>query len=606
MSWKRKGLFLLSAFFWVPSAFASFEDTPAGPRAIALGNAYAAQADDLGGMFSNPASLVGLSKYEVFTTYEKMHTGLTDGTSLGRQLVAFGAPFRFGTVALGLDSFSAGSLYSERAMVLGYGRPIGQNSWLGVNLRNLSIKYGSDEFSGLNKLQGQSKTAMGLDLGYKYFGKKATWALAIVNGNEPDLGIKSANKVDRKIALGVAIPTPVLDFMTQLDKVGGDTRLAFGLERWNRGRRLAFRGGLIFGNRDYRNLGLGLGYVTRVVTFDYGLALPFSGLASKMGTHQIGVTFKWGKGAARRRGKPGEEPEGEETGDVVQAKPRRASDDERERARQALEDARSDILKGRYKAGLDSIQKADLELMSDEEVADLSRLMKKTATVASIYPKLEGTDPKTRLVKTAVGAYMSNNGKTAVNAAIYADQKYPNDPAIKRMKDLLFKEFPTEAFEVRALPEVKLTQQLLQEALELIYGGKYVAAINKCNEVLELEPESVLALTRIGSAYWAMGLEEPARNAWRRALELDPNNEQLSDFLKRKAPAAVRRPGKQEPTPQQQEEFRSGVAYYERLRRAGADRATLEKILKKMIDQYEGSGLDLTYVYKEYERVKGQ
>lgn len=101
-----------------------------------------------------------------------------------------------------------------------------------------------------------------------------------------------------------------------------------------------------------------------------------------------------------------------------------------------------------------------------------------------------------------------------------------------------------------------------------------------------------------------MGLEEPARSAWRKALDLDPHNEQLLSFLKRKAPVAVRRPGKTGPTPEQEEEFRSGVAYYERLRRAGADKPTLEKILKKMIDQYEGTGVDLGYIYKEYERLK--
>ncbi|MBI4422390.1 MAG: hypothetical protein HY554_01605 [Elusimicrobia bacterium] len=585
------------------AAFASFEDTPAGPRAMALGSAYAAQADDVSGVFSNPAALVGLPQWQLYTTYEKMYTGLSDGTSIGRNIIAIGAPFRFGTMALGMDSFSAGSLYSERAMLLGYGRPIGRSVWMGVTLRNLSVKYGSDDFASLNKLQGQSKTGMGLDLGFKYFTKKLTWALSILNGNEPDMGIKSASKVDRKIEIGMAAPSPVVDFLASLVKVGNDTRFNIGLERWTQKRRLALRGGVNFGSRDWRNLGMGLGYAAKAVTFDYGLSLPFSGLASKMGTHQLGLTFKWGRSGAKRAARPGEEEE--ETGDVVRARTKGPSEEERERARESLARARADILKGRYQAGLEAIQGADLELMSDEEMADLSRLMKKTAVVASIFPRLEGTDPKTRIVKTAVGAFMNGNGKTAINAAIYAGQKWPQDPGIQRLRELVFKEFASEAFEVKPLQEVKLTDQFAQEALELIYGGKYVAAIAKCNEVLELEPDNILALTRIGSAYWAMGLEEPARNAWQRALKLDPGNQQLLNFINRKAPSTpVRRTQKQKVTPEQEDEFRNGVAYYERLKRAGADQATLEKILKKMIDQFEGTGLDLSYIYKEYERFR--
>lgn len=582
-------------------AYASFEDLPVGPRAQALGSAYAAQGDDISGMFANPAALASLGRNQAFLTYEK-DPSLTDGTNLGRQIIAFGSPFRFGTLALGIDSFSAGSLYSERAMVLGYGRPVGSRGTLGFGMRNLSVKYGSDQFSGLNSLQGKSKTAMGIDLGYRHYARKATYAISIINANEPDLGIKSSSKVDRKISLGMAVPTPVLDFMTQLDRVGKDTHINLGLERWNKGRHLALRGGVNFGSRDYRNLGLGFGYVTRIVTFDYALLLPFSGIATTLGTHQIGLTFQWGKGG-KSRGRARPDEEGEETGDVVSARPHRASDEERERARRALADARADILKGRYKQGLESIQQSDLELMSDEEMAELGRLMKQTATVASIYPRLEGGDAKTKLVRAAVGAYMSGSGKTAVHAAIFAEQKWPSDPAVKRLKDLIVKEFPSDAFDVRPLPAVTLVQQFLQEALELIYGGKYVAAISKCNDVLELDFENTMALTRIGSAYWAMGLEEPARSSWRKALDLDPNNEQLLSFLKRKAPAAIRRTGKQGPTPEQEEDFRNGVAYYERLRRAGADKPTLEKILKKMIDQYEGTGVDLGYVYKEYERL---
>ena len=61
------------------------------------------------------------------------------------------------------------------------------------------------------------------------------------------------------------------------------------------------------------------------------------------------------------------------------------------------------------------------------------------------------------------------------------------------------------------MPGINIVDQKLQEALELIYGRKYVDAVSLCMEVLELESGSVLALMRMGSAYWAMGHTDKAK-----------------------------------------------------------------------------------------------
>jgi len=50
-----------------------------------------------------------------------------------------------------------------------------------------------------------------------------------------------------------------------------------------------------------------------------------------------------------------------------------------------------------------------------------------------------------------------------------------------------------------------------------------------------------------------------------------------------------------------EEEFRKSLAYYERLKRSGVEKATLQQILKKMIEQFEGTGIEMSHVYKEYE-----
>jgi tetratricopeptide (TPR) repeat protein len=44
-------------------------------------------------------------------------------------------------------------------------------------------------------------------------------------------------------------------------------------------------------------------------------------------------------------------------------------------------------------------------------------------------------------------------------------------------------------------------------------------------------PHPILALTRLGSAYYAMNEQEKARQIWIKALQLNPDNEVLKKFL---------------------------------------------------------------------------
>ncbi|HBL18097.1 MAG: hypothetical protein A2X36_11265 [Elusimicrobia bacterium GWA2_69_24] len=587
----------------VRTAFAAFEDMPATPRTSAQAGSTVAQGDDLAGMFLNPAALASMTQWQMYTTYEKLYVGLTDGSALGRQIVAIGAPTQWGAFAFAWDQFALAGLYTESAMGLSYARRSGQKLHWGFNLRNLAVKYGSDEYSSQNPVlkSGGSKSAMGLDLGMKYLAQSLTWGLAIANMNEPDLGIKHVNKVDRRIDLGVNSRMGSTDLNAGICRAGADTKFKFGVERLTARKTFAMRAGLNVGTRDYRNLAFGFGYNGRRFRFDYSMTMPLSGLSGTMGTHQLGLLFTWGR-PVKMRAKPqkGAGAEDEEAKSLVRAKVQPPSVDERLKARQSLAQARKDILGGNYRGGLDRIKGADLGLASDEEIKDLQGLMAKAEVVASIYPRVDGNDEKARLVQTAIAAYMSGDKKTAVTAALYAYQRWPDDARILQLRDMINKAFPLEAFETKPLPGVTLPDQMLQEALELIYDGKYVSAINKCNEVLRLEPDNVMALTRTGSAYWAMGKEEEARQTWRRALKLEPGNDQLRKFLDRKSAEETRRIPKKvsEAT---EEEFRKSLAYYERLKRSGVEKATLQQILKKMIEQFEGTGIEMSHVYKEYE-----
>src|SRR5205814_551835 len=123
----------------------------------------------------------------------------------------------------------------------------------------------------------------------------------------------------------------------------------------------------------------------------------------------------------------------------------------------------------------------------------------------------------------------------------YAQQKDPSDKALPGLVDLVKQAFPNEASDILDA-RLNLIDQKLQRALEKIYSGEYLVAAKECQEVLDLEPENALALTRLGSVYYAMGQVKQARVYWQQALTLDAKNDILKSFLSQSAAEADRAP----------------------------------------------------------------
>ncbi len=57
--------------------------------------------------------------------------------------------------------------------------------------------------------------------------------------------------------------------------------------------------------------------------------------------------------------------------------------------------------------------------------------------------------------------------------------------------------------------------------------------IREAQDVLNLEPNNALAYKRIGSAFFAMGQREKAKNAWEKSLQMNPADRSLKEFLDR-------------------------------------------------------------------------
>lgn len=86
-------------------------------------------------------------------------------------------------------------------------------------------------------------------------------------------------------------------------------------------------------------------------------------------------------------------------------------------------------------------------------------------------------------------------------------------------------------------PEADLQDNaLLFEANNLYYQGKVNESLRNIEELLKRNPSNVRGLTMKGSLLRVMGQEQLAVAAWRKASELAPNNAELRELVKSRAP----------------------------------------------------------------------
>ena len=84
------------------------------------------------------------------------------------------------------------------------------------------------------------------------------------------------------------------------------------------------------------------------------------------------------------------------------------------------------------------------------------------------------------------------------------------------------------------LPRVTLVNEKMRKADLNFQVMKFDLAAKECEEILLLDELNLLTRIRLGSAYYAIGDEKRAREAYETALELDPSNGAVLEFMKMK------------------------------------------------------------------------
>lgn len=173
------------------AAQANFVEVEVGARAMGMGGAFVAVADDATTLHWNPAGLSGLHGFQAFGMRTSVYS--VDGLSEDSVIATYGT----GAQGFGLGWMRTGAedLYNEDTIVAGYGRrtPIDGLS-LGASVKRLSIDAPGYEYYNDPAFNEDGDEAYTGDIGALYW--KGNWRVGAVvrNLGEPELQLLSTTE----------------------------------------------------------------------------------------------------------------------------------------------------------------------------------------------------------------------------------------------------------------------------------------------------------------------------------------------------------------------------------------------------------------------------
>ncbi|MEI7530216.1 MAG: LysM peptidoglycan-binding domain-containing protein [Elusimicrobiota bacterium] len=272
-----------------------------------MGTAYTAVSDDANAMNTNPAGLAQLKSPELTAVYGKLYTGLSDESKLGQGYFGVAAPvqrYAPGVVGLSWDEVRLSEAYSETVFTVSYATAVYRGIYGGMSLKYLKQGYIADPYTETDPLfanKGYSKSGVALDLGALYrLNSRYSFAVAVKNLNQPDMGLGTEDRVHRDVKLGAAywLKNGVVD--TDVSFRDGNCDFSVGAERAFQAKYLV-RLGFLAGNDSRRNISLGFGTRFGALNFDYAFTLPIGGISGTTGSHRLAFGFKFGAEAAAEK-----------------------------------------------------------------------------------------------------------------------------------------------------------------------------------------------------------------------------------------------------------------------------------------------------------------
>lgn len=513
------GVFLCALHFAVGASWAGdsggqvaqFMSFGAGARSLAMGRAFFAVSDDATSIYSNPAGMTQLDRKEV----SAMQATLAEQTTL--MSVNYVHPTKRGWVwglnmtqlksggfekvtvkrnSLGeVTDLGKGADFSDEqtGMIFGFGKRVLDTLAVGMSVKNVTRTLDSSADSVITADAAALTHPLASNPNYRLaFGLQNIFA--IQSGDTDD-------KLPLLVKIGNSYKGLKDKMILALDLT---QNFQSSVMEWNLGaeywvwKYIVLRAG-VEGNPGLRQSGFGLGLKIKSVNLDMAQGLTDLGLSSKMG-----VSWKFGKSVVAKR---------EDT------------------ARRLVQEGIAAYQQGNFMLGLDRLNRS-LDL--DPTNNDVRTLSGRLASLVTVMPSAVGEGEVTNVIRKAVQNYLKGDAKGAINELRYAYLE--KDPTNEKLLMLLNKiekearEKLTERVDQKKLGFSYIDQKLY-DALQSIYDAKYDKSIVLLQEVLDLDPQNVEAMKRLGSAFYLIEQKAQAKEVWQRAMELDPADTVIQQYL---------------------------------------------------------------------------
>lgn len=609
------------------TCWADFEDLGVGARPIGMGNAYTALADDVNAIYYNPAGLAQLDESQFTSGYGKLYWGLDDGSNLGSGFVGYAHPlYHWGTLGVGWLNFGLQGLYRENSFILSYGNTLKKKLLAGLNLKLLSKKYGKtlytesaiDDFGNTTGerdpvfSKGYSKTGFSTDLGLLYkFNREYSIGLSLIDINQPHMDLKdNKSRVPIGIKSGFLYNSDFLTFAFDTTFRNGDVNVYSGAEKWFSNRTFGVRAGLGVGSRRFSNLALGASYAKYLFQFDYAFLYPLSGIRDTYGSHRISLTLRFAPEKEEKK-----RAREERLAEIASEKAARVELAKiREKEAKMLEERRKiEIARNYYKEAIEvyrnglyseSLGKLRFAVELDPKRPEIQVLFKRLSSIVDVISKETGLEREAELIRTGVSYYIEDKPRKAITTLQYAFEFAPKNKEIPGLLNVLKREYPAIAEQEKISEGMTLVEQKMYRALNYLYEDRSDLAIVECQEVLELEPNNTLALSRLGSAYYVIGQKGKAKELWLKVLEIEPENKEVLESLRKEG---VIPPKKKPKAPSKREEikkeFEKSLGYYRRVEKSLDIDGRIE-LLQSIMDKFKPSGIERSRLERELGELK--
>ncbi|MBI5242356.1 MAG: PorV/PorQ family protein [Elusimicrobia bacterium] len=477
-----------------------------GARALGMGGAFYAIADDATAAYWNPAGLAYLQRKEA----SFMSAMLWEQTTLNclgyAHPTAMAGTFAYGMTMLTSKGFekvdefnkSLNNSFSDQqsAHILSWGKEATETTAFGISLKRVT-----------RQLDASTDSTNALDVAVmRIIGPYYRLAVGMQN-----VFSMTSGDTDDKYPVVIKIGNSLRLFKERLllgmdiaKSQAAEINWRFGGEYWV-ARWFAFRFGVLAAP-EIQETDFGIGFRFQRLQLDIAEGIHVLGISDNPASMRVSVGYRFGRSREDRS-----------AGQV----------------KLLIEQGYEAFKEGDFQlAALRLNQALDASPNNKQVKAMVSRLQ----IIVSRVPQALGGEEFQTYVRKGVISYVDGRDlRGSVNALRYAYNKNSKEENVLGLLNLVEKEAGVSEMtrRVEGPEQFTFVDQKLYDARQAIYDGKYDLAIRRTQDVLDLEPNNITALEIMGSAFFMMEEKAKAKAVWKRVLEIDPTDKVVAEFLKR-------------------------------------------------------------------------